>query len=51
LTAAAFVAHALLMLAHRPGWLSTEVVARRLAVGVSIYDVCVAAACFWVRRQ
>jgi hypothetical protein len=49
--AGAFLIHALVTLAHRPGWLSDDVVPRWFAIGSAIYDVYVAALCFWARRR
>jgi len=49
--AGAFIAHALVTLAHRPGWLSPEVIPRSFAVACAIYDVYLAALCFVVRRR
>ena len=49
--AAAFITHALVMLAHRPGWLSPDVMPRVLAIACAIYDVYLAALCFVVRRR
>jgi hypothetical protein len=47
----AFLAHAVITLAHRPGWLPVELMSRRLAAGVATYDVCIAAFCYWTRRR
>jgi hypothetical protein len=49
--AGAFILHALVNLAHRPGWLSTDVVPHWFAVGSAIYDVYIAGLCFWARRR
>jgi hypothetical protein len=51
LAAAAFVLHALVDLAHRPGWLSAELAPRWYVVGCASYDVYVAALCYWARRR
>src|SRR5262245_20507565 len=51
LLAAAFVVHALIDIAHRPGGLSTTIAPRRFLVGCAAYDVYVAAICFWTRRR
>jgi hypothetical protein len=51
LAAAAFLAHALVDVAHRPGWLPADVAPRWLIVGSATYDLCVAALCFWARRR
>ena len=49
--AAAFVAHALVDIAHRPGWLSPAIAPRRFIVGCAVYDIYVAALCFWARGR
>ena len=49
--AAAFVAHALIDIAHRPGLLSPDLVPRWYAVGCAIFDVFIAAVCYWTRRR
>lgn len=49
--AGAFIVHALVTLAHRPGWLSPDVMPRPFAIGCAIYDVYLAALCFLVRRR
>ncbi len=51
IVAGAFVAHALLDIAHRPGWLSTEFAPRWYTVGCAVYNVCLAAICYWARRR
>lgn len=49
--AGAFMAHALIDVAHRPGWLSPLVAPRWFAVGCAAYDVYLAALCYWARRR
>jgi hypothetical protein len=51
LAAAALVAHALLIIAHRPGWLPPGVIPRELAVGSAAYDVVIASLCVWTWRR
>jgi hypothetical protein len=51
LLAAAFVAHALIDIAHRPGWLSQAIAPRWFIAGCAAYDVFVGAVCFWARRR
>ena len=51
LAAASFIAHALVDIAHRPGLLSPDLVPRWYAVGSAIFDVAVAAVCYWARRR
>ena len=49
--AIAFVAHALVDIAHRPGWLSPAIAPQRFIAGCAAYDVYVAALCFWARGR
>jgi hypothetical protein len=51
LAAAAFIAHALVDIAHRPGWLSPEIAPHWYTVGCAIYDVYIAGLCYWARRR
>ncbi len=46
LLAAGFAAHALLDIAHRPGWLSPDVGPRWFFITCAVYDVAVAAICY-----
>ncbi len=46
-----FLVHALINIAHRPGWLSTDVAPHWFTVGCAIYDVYLAGLCFWVWRR
>ena len=46
-----FLAHALLNIAHRPGWLPAEVAPHWFTVGCAIYDVYMAGVCFWVWKR
>ncbi len=50
LAVGAFILHALIDLAHRPGWLSPEITSRDVLVGSAVYDVCLAAICYGARR-
>ena len=45
----AFVLHALVDLAHRPGWLSIDFAPRWFTAGCATYNVCLAALCYWGR--
>ncbi len=47
----AFVLHALIDIAHRPGGLSPTVAPDWFIVGCAGYDVLVGALCFWARRR
>ena len=49
--AVGFVLHALLDIAHRPGWLSVELAPRWFTVGCATHNVCLAAICYWARRR
>lgn len=49
--AAAFMVHALVDVAHRPGWLSPAIAPRWLTVGCAVFDVYLAALCYWARRR
>ena len=46
-----FLVHALLNIAHRPGWLSVEVAPHWFTGGCAMYDVYLAGLCFWVWRR
>ena len=49
--AAGFVFHALIDIGHRPGTLSATIAPRRFIVSCAIYDLYIAAICFWTRRR
>ncbi len=49
--AGGFVVHALVDIAHRPGWLSSDLAPRWFTVGCAVYNVCLAAICYWARRR
>jgi hypothetical protein len=49
--ACAFVAHAFIDLAHRPGLLSPAIGPRWFFVSCAVYDISVAALCYWGRRR
>ena len=51
MAAAGFVVHALVDIAHRPGWLAPELAPRWYVIGCAVYDVSLAAICFWPRRR
>lgn len=50
-SASAFIAHALVDIAHRPGWLAPDLAPRWFIVASAIYDVCIAAVCLWAQRR
>jgi hypothetical protein len=45
--ALAFAAHAVVDVAHRPGWLPDGLAPRWYAVGCAVYDVAIGALCFF----
>ena len=49
--ALAFASHAVVDIGHRPDWLSAAVAPRWFIVGCALYDVFIAALCFWARRR
>lgn len=51
LAAAGFLFHALVVIAHRPGWLPPDLIPRWYVIGSAIYDVYAAAICYWVQRR
>lgn len=48
---AGLVAHALVTIAHRPGWLPPDAFPRWYAVGSAAYDTAMAAICAWTWRR
>jgi hypothetical protein len=46
-----FIAHALIDIAHRPGWLPPDLSPRWYTTGCAVFNVYLAAWCFWVRRR
>jgi hypothetical protein len=46
-----FLLHALVDIAHRPGWLPTDLAPRWFTVGCAVYNIYLAAWCFWARRR
>jgi len=51
LLGAAFVGHALIDVAHQPGWLAQTLAPRWFTVGCAAYDVYLAALCYWAQRR
>jgi len=51
LGALAFLAHAVLDLAHRPGWLSTDLFPSAYLIGCAVYDGAIAGLCFLARQR
>ena len=49
--AGGFVGHALVNIAHRPGLLEPGLAPRWYAVGCAVFDLYVAALCYWARRR
>lgn len=48
---AAFLAHALIDVAHRPGWLATDLAPRWFTLGCAAFNVFLSALCFSVMRR
>jgi hypothetical protein len=51
IAATALLSHALLSIAHRPGWLPADMAPHWFTVGAATYDVYLAGLCFWGRRR
>jgi hypothetical protein len=51
LVTAGLVGHALITIAHRPGWLPADALPRWYAVGSAAYDTAIAAICAWTWRR
>ena len=47
----AFLVHAIIDTAHRPGWLPTDVAPRWFALGCAAFNLWVSALCYWVQRR
>lgn len=47
----AFLAHALVDILHRPGWLPPDLSPRWYTAGCATFNVYLAAWCFWTRRR
>ena len=47
----AFVVHALIDTAHRPGWLAADLAPRWFIVGCAVHNVFMAAVCYGLRRR
>lgn len=51
LAAGGFLLHALFDLAHRPGWLRTDLAPRWFLVAKPLFDLYAAGLCYWARRR
>lgn len=51
LLCAAFLMHALVDTAHRPGFLAADIAPRWFTVGCAAYNVYMAALCYWAQRR
>ena len=51
LASAGFMAHAVIQLGHRPGWLAADLSPLWFTAGSATYDLCMAAICFWAPRH
>jgi hypothetical protein len=47
----AFIAHALIDIAHRPGWLPPDLSPHWYTAGCATFNVYLAGWCFWTRRR
>lgn len=47
----AFLAHAIIDTAHRPGWLAADLAPRWFTLGCAAFNVYLSALCFWVQRR
>jgi len=47
----AFLAHAIVDTAHRPGWLVADLAPRWFTLGCAAFDLYVSALCYWVQRR
>lgn len=45
------LAHALIDIAHRPGWLAPDLAPRWYTIGCAVHNVFLAGWCFWARRR
>jgi len=51
LVSAALVVHALIDIAHRPGWLSSQVAPAWFVIGCAAYNIVLAVFFFWAQRR
>jgi uncharacterized membrane protein YhdT len=49
--AVAFLVHAILDAAHRPGGLTVDLAPRWFTLGCAVFNLCLSAMCFWVQRR
>ena len=47
----AFLAHAVIEAAHRPGWLDTDLSPRWFTLGCAAFNLYLSALCFWIQRK
>jgi hypothetical protein len=47
----AFFAHAIIDIAHRPGWLAVDLAPRWFTLGCAAFNLYLSALCFWVQRR
>jgi len=47
----AFLAHAIIDTAHRPGWLAEDLAPRWFALGCAAYNLYLSALCFWAQKR
>ena len=47
----AFFAHAIIDIAHRPGWLAADLAPRGFTLGCAAFNLYLSALCFWAQRR
>jgi hypothetical protein len=47
----AFLAHAIIDTAHRPGWLAADLAPRWFTLGCAAFNLYLSALCFWAQRR
>jgi hypothetical protein len=47
----AFLAHAIIDTAHRPGWLAEDLAPRWFTLGCAAYNLYLSALCFWAQKR
>ena len=47
----AFLAHAIIDTAHRPGWLASDLAPRWFTMGCAAFNLYLSALCFWMQRR
>ncbi len=47
----AFLAHAIIDTAHRPGWLAADLAPRWFTLGCAAFNLYLSALCYWIQRR